>query len=116
MVGGDLLDWSTEEWLRGIRVDKGPPSNSHHLFYHFTMSRSFQTDNSNLTHQHLYPRVTDPHSTTSYSLDSAVGTITQIDNCSYEHAFNGQSPYMTNQQVRSSVIDEGVFEDIDSCS
>ena len=78
------------------------------------MSQPFQTDNSNLTHQHLYPRVIGARATTHYSLDHAVGTITQIDNRKYEHAFNGQGPYMTNQRVRDSVTGDGAFEDVDT--
>jgi len=77
------------------------------------MSGRFQTDNSNLTHQHLYLRVTGPRSTASFSLNNAVGTITQVDNRSYEHAFNGRAPYMTNQRVSSCVVEGGPFEDVD---
>ena len=77
------------------------------------MSGFFQTDNSNLTHRHLYPRVTGPRAPVSYTLDNAMGTITQVDNRGYEHAFNGQSPYMTNQRVCGDVIVEGLLGDID---
>jgi len=42
-----------------------------------------------------------------------MGTITQVDNRGYEHAFNGQSPYMTNQRVCGDVIVEGLLGDID---
>ena len=77
------------------------------------MPPRFGTDNSNLTRQHLYPRVTGPRATASFSLDNVVGSITQVDNRSYEHAFNGRAPYMTNQRVSSCVVEGGPFEEVD---
>ena len=92
MVGSVLFDWLVREWIRGIRGDKDPPSNSHHLFYRFTMSGLFQTNNSNLPSSFLYPRVTGTKTQTAYDLSNAIGTITQINKCVFDKAYNGQGP------------------------
>jgi len=101
MVGGDPFDWSTKEWLRGIRGDEGPPSHSHP--HHLTMFRG-ETDNSNCVPADMYPWVTGQHSKSFYTLDNAVGTITQVDTRTFEHAFNSRAPYPTNQRVSSCVV------------
>ena len=99
MVGGVPPDWLVRELIRGIRGDEGPPSNSHHLFYCFTMSGLFQTDNSNLPSSFLYPRVIGTKAEATYDLTTAVGTITQIDKRAFDKAYNGQGRYPLNKEV-----------------
>jgi len=74
---------------------RGPPSNSHYLIITFTaFTMSFTTGNSNLTPACFFPQVTSTHRHTQYTLDHAVGTIPQVENCSFDKAFgsNGQYP------------------------
>jgi len=97
MLGGVLSDWSKREWLRGIQGDEGSsikfPSTN---YPRITM---FATDLGNCVPSSLFPRVTGNHAKAVYSLDSAVGTITQSNNHSFDRSFNGEGPYPTNQRV-----------------
>jgi len=97
MMGGVPRDWLSREWIRGIRGDEGPPSK----FPSSTiMPPRFGTDNSNLPLSSLYPRVIGNKTQGSYDLTHAVGTITQIDKCSFDKAFDGNGRYPTNREVR----------------
>jgi len=60
----------------------------------------FATDLSNRTSTSLFPHVTGNHPRAVFTLDNAVGTITQTDNRMFEHCFNGNGPYPSNQRVR----------------
>ena len=62
----------------------------------------FATDLSNRTLTSLFPRVTGNHPRVVFTLDNAVGTITQTDNRVFERRFNGNGPYPSNQRVRDS--------------
>ena len=64
----------------------------------------FSADMSNRTTASLFPRVTGNHAKTSYSLEHAVGTITQIDNRIFDKGFDGHPTYPTNQRVSSNRV------------
>jgi len=97
LAGSVGCDWLEREWLRGIQGDEGSsikfPSTNHSLI---TM---FATDLSNRTPISLFPRVTGNHPRAVFTLDNAVGTITQTDNQVFERRFNGNGPYPSNQRV-----------------
>jgi len=57
----------------------------------FTMS--FATNNSNLMPAHFFPQVTSTHGCAQYTLDHAVGAISQVENCSFDKAFDGNDQY-----------------------
>jgi len=61
----------------------------------------FHSDMSNRVPASLYPKVTGQHSRASYSLDHAVGTITQVDTRTFDQSFNKMGPYPSGQQVRN---------------
>jgi len=64
----------------------------------------FATDNSNQTPASFYPRVTGTHGHAHYTLDHAVGTITQVENRSFDKAFDGNSHYPLPSEVSDGVI------------
>lgn len=95
IVGGVEGDWLEGEWIRGIRVDEGS-------FITFPTSHSpkmFATDMSNRTTSDLYPRVVGQHPRAMYSLVTAVGTITQLENRTFSRSFNREGPYPSIAQV-----------------
>ena len=57
---------------------------------------------SNRVPASLYPKVIGQHSRASYSLDHAVGTITQVDTRTFNQSFNKMGPYPSAQQVRNN--------------
>ena len=59
----------------------------------------FATDMSNRVPTSLYPKVVGQHSRASYTLDHAVGTITQMDTQTFNQSFNKMGPYPSAQQV-----------------
>jgi len=64
----------------------------------------FATDMSNCIPASLYPKIVSQHSRALYSLDHAVGTITQIDTWNFDQSFNKMGPYPSGQQVYNSLI------------
>ena len=98
LAGGVGCDWLEREWLRGLRGDEGSsikfPSTNYPLI---TM---FASDLSNWTPTSLFPRVMGNHPRAVFTLDNAVGTITQTDNRMFECCFNGNGLYPSNQRVR----------------
>jgi len=99
MMGGVVVDWLERECLRGTRGDEGfsitLPSS------HTAKPEMFATDVSNRTPSSLFPKVVGQHSRASYTLDTAVGTITQLDTRTFDKAFNGMGRYPSAQQVSS---------------
>jgi len=97
MVGGVVVDWLEREWLRGTRgYERFPitlPSSPTAILDMFT------TDISNCVPASLYPKVVGQHSRTSYTLDHAVGSITQMDTQTFDQSFNKMGPYPSAQQV-----------------
>ena len=64
------------------------------------MSARFDADMSNRSPSDLFPRVTGQRVKAIFSMETAVGTITQVDSRTFNRAFNSQHPYPTNSQVR----------------
>ena len=64
---------------------------------------SFGTDNSNLTHSSLFPRVVGTHPRALFQLDNYVGTISQLENRNFERSFNLSGSYPTIQRVSFKV-------------
>ena len=60
---------------------------------------SFGTDNSNLTHASLFPRVVGNHPRALFRLDNYVGTISQLENRTFERSFDLSGTYPTTQRV-----------------
>ena len=97
MVGGVVVDWLEREWLRGTRGYER---------FSITLPLSptaildmFATDMSNHVPSSLYPKVVGQHSRALYTLDYAVGTITQMDTRTFNQSFNKMGPYPSAQQV-----------------
>jgi len=99
MMGSVVVDWLEREWLRGTQGDKWfsitLPSS------HTTKPDMFTTNVSNHTPSSLFPKVVGQHSHASYTLDTAIGTITQFDTRTFDKAFNGMGRYPSAQQVSS---------------
>ena len=63
------------------------------------LANNFATDMSNRPASSLFPSITGVHPRTSYSLDHAVGTITQVDNRIFDKSFDSSGRYPSNTQV-----------------
>jgi len=63
------------------------------------MSVQFNADMSNSSSSDLFPRVTGQKVKAIFTMETAVGTITQTDSRAFSRAFNSQCPYPTNSQV-----------------
>ena len=70
------------------------------------MLATFAADTSNRTPAMLFPRVLGTQARVSYSLDNAVGTITQLENRVFSNNFMMTGSYPTTQRV-SGVFDFG---------
>ena len=64
------------------------------------MPPMFTTDLSNRTTADLFPVVTGQHAHAVFTLDHAVGTITQTDTCIFSRSFDTTGRYPSNVQVR----------------
>ena len=61
----------------------------------------FTADISNRVPSSLFPKVVGQHSRALYTLDTAIGTISQVDTRTFDKAFNGMGRYPSAQQVSS---------------
>jgi len=68
------------------------------------MSARFDADMSNRSASDLFPRVTGQKVKAVFMMETAVGTITQVDSRAFSRAFNSQRPYPTNSQVRLKFV------------
>jgi len=63
----------------------------------------FHSDMSNRVPASLYPKVIGQHSRASFTLDHAVGSITQINTRKFDNSFNKMGPYPSADQVRNDL-------------
>jgi len=62
----------------------------------------FATDMSNCTPASLYLKVVRQYSHTLYTLNHAVGTITQVNTRTFNQSFNKMGPYPSAQQCQGN--------------
>ena len=84
------------------------------VFTTFTMQ--FATNNSNQTPAQLFPQVTGTYGRMHYTLDHAMRTITQVENWSFDKAFNGNGHYPQPSEVSNGEVGFGEKDvDINYC-
>ena len=105
MVGGDLCDWLFEGCFKRNPRRRGSSIRSPTSHPLPNMSaNNFDSDMSNRLASSLFPRITGVHPRTSFSLERAVGTISQVDNCIFNKAFDSTGRYPSNTQVRQCLF------------
>jgi len=97
MIGqeGGHFKRNPSRWGSSIKLLLSSPSSSASL----DMPPSFTTDMSNHLTTDLFPIVTGQHARAVYSLDHAVGTITQTDTHAFSRSFDSTGHYPTNPRI-----------------